>query len=255
MLSFRKSRSRVFTWLLEAALAIRALAFVGRRHTCPCCGWRLRTFTHGGASVRSRPNGYCPRCNAKARHRRDWLFLESKTNLFTDRIKLLHVSPKYALSRRLVRMKNLEYVALDLEHRLNTTVRADLSAMPLRSDTFDAIICIHVLEHVDDDRRAMLEIFRVLKPGGWALISVPIRLDEKTYEDATITTPAARKVAFGETSHVRFYGHDLVDRLKATGFDVTMDAAADLDAEVVAKYGLLLDENVFFCIKPGASPV
>ncbi len=120
----------------------------------------------------------------------------------------------------------------------------------MRSDTFDAMICIHVLEHVDDDRGAMAEMYRVLKPGGWSLISVPIRLDQKTYEDATITTPAARKAAFGETSHVRYYGRDLVDRLEATGFHVTIDAAADLEPSSVTKYGLLHDENIFFCTKP-----
>jgi SAM-dependent methyltransferase len=228
---------------------MRALFFVGRRFECPCCGWRLRTFTRGGSSMSSRPKGYCPRCNAKARHRRDWLFLQENTNLFVDQLRVLHVSPKYALSRRLTRMPNLDYVAIDLESRPNTTVQADLSDLPLRSAIFDAAICIHVLEHVDDDRAAMAELFRVIKPGGWALVSVPIRLDQPTYEDSSITTPAARKEAFGETSHVRFFGNDFADRLEAAGFTVAMYPAADLDPEPVERYGLKLDENVFLCTK------
>jgi SAM-dependent methyltransferase len=198
-----------------------------------------------------RINGYCPRCNAKARHRRDWLFLEERTNLFTDRLRLLHVSPKYAISRRLVRMPTLDYVAIDLEVRPHITALADLQHLPLRSDTFDAAICIHVLEHVADDRSAIDELYRVLKPGGWALISVPIRLDQGTYEDATINAPAARKAAFGETSHLRWYGIDFVDRLTAAGFVVTMDPATDIDPEPAERYGLLEDENVFVAVKPG----
>lgn len=235
--------------LIDAALAIRTLPFVGTRFVCPCCGWRLRTFTRGGTSLRSRPNGYCPRCNAKARHRRDWLYLEEETNLFTDRLRLLHVSPKYALSRRFVRMANLDYLALDIQPRPNITFRADVTKLPLRSDSVDAIICIHVLEHVDDDRAAMQELFRVLRRGGWALFTVPVRMDQKTYEDRSITTPQERKLAFGETSHVRYYGSDFSDRLAAVGFEVTIDLAAELSADTKAKYGLKDDENVFRAVK------
>ena len=253
MLSFSKPRGPVGLAAFDAALAIRALAFVGRRYKCPCCGWRLRTFTHGGASLRSRPSGYCPRCNAKARHRRDWLYLADTTNLFAERLRLLHVSPKYSLARRLHKMPNLDYVAVDIEYRPYTSVRADLANLPLQSNQFDAAICIHVLEHVADDTTSMAELFRVLKPGGWALISVPIRLGEPTYEDASITTPAERKRAFGETSHLRYYGYDLVDRLENAGFEVTMDAAADLTPNIVTEYGLKRDENVFMCVKPVGS--
>lgn len=249
----RKPQHRWVIAAVDAALGLRALAFIGRRYKCACCGWRLRTFTQGRTSIKSRPSGHCPRCNAKARHRRNWLYLENNTALFTKPSRLLHVSPAYALSRRLVRMKNIEYVAVDIEDRPHATVRADLASLPLQSDSFDAAICIHVLEHVVDDRTAMREMFRVLKPGGWALISVPIRLGEPTYEDAAITAPAERKLAFGETSHVRYYGHDLVDRLEDAGFDVTMDAAANLDPDVVAEYGLLWDENLFFCRKPSGA--
>lgn len=200
--------------------------------------------------MRPRPSGYCPRCNAKARHRRDWLFLEENTGLFTDRLRLLHVSPKFALSRRFAKMSNLDYVAVDLERGPHTTVIGDVTRLPLKSAEFDAIICIHVLEHVMDDRAAIDEIYRVLRPGGWALISVPIRLDQNTYEDSSITSPAARKIAFGETSHVRFYGRDMADRLEAAGFEVKMDAADSLDPNLVARHGLLRDENVFLCGRP-----
>jgi SAM-dependent methyltransferase len=238
--------------LIDAMLAVRAVAFLGFRFECPCCGWHLRAFTRGGPSLRTRPSGYCPRCNAKARHRRLWLFLEQKTNLFDDELRVFHVSPKYAVSRRLSRLDNLEYIAGDIANRPNTTVRMDLTAVPLKSASVDAIICVHVLEHIIEDKAAITEMHRILRPGGWAVISVPIRLDRPTYEDATIVTAAAREAAFGETTHVRYYGYDLIDRLEAAGFEVALHEASAIDDDERNRYGLLDDENIFFCRKaPG----
>jgi SAM-dependent methyltransferase len=235
--------------VIDGLLAVRALLFVGRRFTCPCCGWRLRSFTHGGSSLRTRPNGYCPRCNAKARHRRDWLYLRDRTGLFTDELRLLHISPKYSLSRRFVKMRNLDYVAGDIEIRPHVSLRFDATCLPFADETFDAAICIHVLEHIERDRAAMSEIHRVLRPGGWALISVPIRFDQPTYEDASVTAPADRLREFGEVDHWRYYGSDFVDRLETAGFVVDIDRGTDLDESTMATYGLLDDENVFFCRK------
>lgn len=236
-------------WMLETLLTARALFFVGTRYTCPCCGWRLRAFTHGGASLRVRHLGYCPRCNSKARHRRDWLFLQQNTNFISGHMRLLHVAPHYSLSRRLRRMPNLDYVAGDLDAGFNVGLRMDVTAVPIRSNAFDAIVCIHVLEHVIEDRQAMRELFRVLKPGGWALITVPIRLDEETFEDPTITSPEERRRAFGETVHVRFYGHDLMDRLQECGFRVQLHPGQEVEQHTREKYALRDDENIFYCTK------
>jgi len=243
-------RTRFGAMIVDAALAIRAVPFVGRRYECPCCRWRLRTFTKGGSSLRARHHGFCPRCNSKARHRRDWLYLEERTDLFTQRRRLLHISPRFALSRRLSRAADIDYVGLDIEQRPHLDVQANVSSMPLGGGSFDAVICIHVLEHVDDDRSAMQELYRVLKPGGWALITVPVMLDQPTFEDPTITTPEARESAFGERSHVRYYGYDVVDRLEACGFVVTMDRGDEIDSQAMERYGLLPDETILHCAKP-----
>ena len=247
--SLRFVKKVVLPQLIEVLLAVRTLLFVGNKHVCPCCGWHLRAFTHGGTSFKVRHHGYCPRCNAKARHRRDWLFLQEKTNLFRDDLRVLHVSPKYSLLRQLQKMENVRYTAVDLYTRPHMDIKMNLAATPLRSNTFDALICIHVLEHVKDDRSAMRELHRVLKPGGWALISVPVRFDQPTYEDPTITTAKGRREAFGEDSHHRFYGNDLTERLESCGFQVQVDYGQDIDPQKMARYGLLDDENVFFCIK------
>ena len=235
--------------LLELILAFRSLLFIGTKFTCPCCGWRFRTFTKGGKSLRARHHGYCPRCNSKARHRRNWLFLEQKTNLFTEQLRLLHVSPQYSLSRRLIDMPTLDYVSVDIEDRANISLKMDITATSFESSMFDAAICIHVLEHIQEDLLAMKELYRVLKPGGWAIISVPIRLHQKTYEDPSIITPEARERAFGEKGHMRFYGYDLKERLEACGFQVQLDLGTNIDDRIMKKYGLLNDENIFYCTK------
>jgi len=236
-------------WWIESALACRALLFIGSKYVCPCCGWKLRAFTQGGTSLNVRPNGYCPRCNSKARHRRDWLFLQEKTNLFSTPIRLLHVSPKYALSRRLTKLPAIDFVGVDLEGRPHAPHKVDITEIPFESASFDAIICIHVLEHVEDDRKAIAELYRVLRPGGWALISVPIDFSRKTYEDPTIVAPEDRKKHFGEEQHVRWYGFDFIDRLQSEGFEVQLDRGVDVPASSKEKHGLLDDENVFYCTK------
>ncbi len=234
---------------IEAFLALRAMFFVGDKYTCPLCGWKLRAFTHGGMSLRVRPLGYCPRCNSKARHRRWWLFLHEQTNLFTDNLRLFHVAPNYCMSRRFRTLPNIDYVGVDQNNHRNIRVKMALPATPILPETFDAIICMHVLEHIQQDRQAMRELFRVLKPGGWAGISAPIRLDQKTYEDPTITSPEERERAFGETVHVRYYGYDLADRLEEAGFHVQMHPGAEVDEQNRQKYGLRNDENIFYCTK------
>ena len=245
---FRKIKTSLA--LAEFFFGFRALLFLGSKYTCPCCGWRIRGFTAGGGSLKQRELGYCPRCNSKSRHRRIWLFLQAHTNLSTERLRLLEVGPKFSFARRFSRMANLEYVAGDLQKHPNTNLRMDVTSLPLYSDSFDALICVHVLEEVVNDRLAMDEIYRVLKPGGWALISVPTDMETKTYEDWSIVLPDDRQRAFGEPAHVRAYGYDLEDRLRSSGFDVEVNLSYDLPVEIRSKYGLRNDENIFFCKKP-----
>lgn len=240
-------RKRVTLGVTEILLASRALLFAGRRYTCPCCGWRLRAFTAGGTSLRRRHLSYCPRCNSKARHRRIWLFLQERTNLFDGELRLFEVSPKFSFARRFVRMRGLDYLGADLVARPHVGLRMDLTSTPIRSETFDALICVHVLEEIADDASAISELYRILRPGGWALVSVPTDMERPTYEDPTITDPKERKRVFGEKAHVRIYGYDLVDRLEAAGFEVEVDLAKDLDRSVRDRYGLRDDENIFFC--------
>ncbi|NIV10315.1 MAG: methyltransferase domain-containing protein [Aliifodinibius sp.] len=147
-------------------------------------------------------------------------------------------------------MKNINFLGADLYKRSHISFKMDLISTPLVSDYFDAVLCIHVLEEIIEDRQAISEIYRILKPGGWAMITAPIQMDQLTYEDFSITAPKERKRAFGEPDHVRIYGHDLQDRLEASGFQVQVDLADDVPQQTKNKYGLRGDENIFFCTKP-----
>jgi len=251
---------RALPWLKDGVRSLgfllRGLLFVGLRYQCPCCDWRLRAFTAKRGILRPTTDGYCPRCNAKARHRRDWLYFQNHTNLFSEPVKLLEVGPRWAFARRFQRMPNVEYVGLDLVRRgPEVTAIGDVTALPMPTGRFDAVICIHVLEHIEDDRRAIAELYRVLEPGGWAIITVPIRLDRLTYEDPAITAPEERARAFGERGHVRRYGTDFLDRLRSAGFEVRLDPAREIPSAVLQRCGLRRDENIFHCHKPRPRPI
>jgi predicted SAM-dependent methyltransferase len=146
-------------------------------------------------------------------------------------------------------MPNLNYVGVDHKNHRNVSLKMALPETSIASETFDVVLCIHVLEHFQEDRQAIRELYRILKPGGWAGISVPIRLDQLTYEDPTITSPEDRERAFGETVHVRYYGYDFPTRLEEAGFRVKMYPGKEVDLQTRQKYGLRDDENIFYCTK------
>jgi SAM-dependent methyltransferase len=231
-------------------LVARGLFYLGRRYRCPVCGWPLRSFVARRSFLERTVDGYCPRCDAKARHRRIWLYLRRHTDLWSGRHRLLEIAPVWALARRFRGMANIQYTGVDIRAAgPYVTVVGDVAALPLDDDSMDVVLCIHVLEHVARDRQAIAELYRVLAPGGWALVSVPLRLNQPTYEDFTVTEPSDRLRLFGEEDHVRFYGLDLRDRLEAAGFSVQLDRADDLPRDDCRRFGLRRDEHLFLCRK------
>ena len=196
-----------------------------------------------------------PRRSWSKRHRRIWLYIVQHQKLFNRKIRLLEIAPWWALSRRFQASANIDFVGLDLVRTgPQVTTIGDAVSLPLQNDSFDTLICIHVLEHVDDDRKTLSELYRVLKPGGSAIISVPLRLDSDTIEDPSVTDPEERLRLFGEEGHVRFYGIDLTDRLTDAGFDVDLDLASNVPADICRRFGLRNDENIFHCQKPVSRP-
>jgi SAM-dependent methyltransferase len=183
--------------------------------TCPICGTRALRFLPFG--LNGRRNSRCPVCGSVERHRFLWLYLTGETDFATGRHRLLHTAPEPCLETRLRPRPNLRYLSVD---RFNpfADLAADLTDLPLATGSFDRLITSHVLEHVPDDRTAMAELARVLRPGGEAIVMVPFDPDRpKTAEDPAMDTPAKRLAAYGHPFHYRIYGADLVDRLGAAG--------------------------------------
>lgn len=235
-------------------MLFRGVLLLGRKHRCPCCGWSVRAFLEEGSLTKRSATGYCPRCNSKARHRRDWLYLQEKTDILTRPKRVLEIAPWRSLSRCFQKLSNVDYASVDLKYAgPHVTTLGDVTNLPFADGCFDVVVCIHVLEHIPDDAQAISELCRILKPDGWALVSVPLLLDRPTLEDLSITDPAERERLFGEPSHVRYYGTDMIDRLKSAGFHVEMDPAEDITADRRRLFALRDDENVFYCAKSCAS--
>lgn len=148
-------------------------------------------------------------------------------------------------------MPNLDYISADLDSPL-AMVKMDITNILFENNSFDVILCSHVLEHIIDDNKAMRELFRVLKPGGWAILQTPIDLKlDKTFEDHSIVSPEERERFFGQSDHVRIYGRDYVNRLLKAGFEVTVESyPKDLSPNIIKKHVLSENEDIFFCTKP-----
>lgn len=165
---------------------------------------------------------------------------------------MLHVAPEPCLEPRLRERLGEGYLTADL-HDPDAMLRIDVTDIDRDDESFDVILCSHVLEHVEDDRVAMRELRRVLRGAGWAILLVPITAG-RTREDPTIVDPAERLRAFGQEDHVRRYGPDYADRLREAGFRVDVTRIADLvEEEGAVRMGLTpAAGEIYFCTRSGS---
>lgn len=231
--------------MITGFLPLKRILFFGRKHYCPVCESRIRKFARYG-----RQKKICPVCGTITRHRIIWLFFRLKTNLFDQSPKrMLHIAPERMFERNLKRIKNLDYLTADLLDP-RAMVKMDITDIQYPDNSFDIIYCSHVLEHVPDDRQAMREFRRVLKPDGWVGLVVPITSSETTFEDPSVTDPAERERLFGQFDHVRRYGLDFEDRLKEAGFDVSFFTVKEFaDSNEIARQGLDSKMKIYICKK------
>ena len=217
---------------------------------CPVCQSPVTEFVPKRAT--STPGVKCPVCKSNARTRFAWIFFERHTDLLDGSPKsLLHFAPEPSLRTRLAQVPGLDYLTADIDPA-KAMVRVDITDIQFDDDHFDGVYCSHVLEHVAKDRRAIGEILRVLKPGGWAVFVVPIKADQ-TFEDPSITDPAERERRFGQHDHVRLYGPDFLDRLREAGFLARAMRPADvLEPGEEATFGIPSSSSrvIFFATKP-----
>ena len=174
--------------------------------------------------------------------------MENRTNFFHKKLKVLHVAPEPCFMKRFEKLHGDGYITADIESPL-AKVKMDIHNIPFEANTFDVVLCNHVLEHVQNDIKAMSEINRVLKPGGWAIMQVPFfsPVPDVTFEDILITDPREREKRFGQDDHVRMFGKDYTKRIEKAGMKaVADDFAKSIDAK---KYGVSVNELIYKGVK------
>jgi len=235
----------------QVRLAWLRIKYKGDKVYCPCCGSRFHEFAP--FSVWKRKNSWCPKCQSLERDRLLWMYLENKTNIYRQPVRFLHIAPERVFFNHFKKQSNINYFPADKFPNAYPpgTRYIDVLNIEMPDNIFDVVICNHVFQYIQDDKKAMKELFRVLKPGGWAILQVPInRKLSTTYEDFGITDPKEREKAFGLAEHVRFYGLDYADRLRETGFQVIVDNYTDSFSEdEIFRYGFWAGDSIYFCRK------
>lgn len=226
-----------------------AILLKGTAVTDPIDGKSFRKFLPYGYG-NQRDNVLSPSTFSLERHRLLWLYLTQETDFFTAKNKVLHIAPEQCFYNRFKKLKNLEYITADLNSPL-ADIKANICDLPFEDNSFDIIFCNHVLEHVEDDKKAMSELFRVLKPLGMGIFQVPQDLQRtETYENFSITNPKERALHFGQYDHVRVYGKDYFNKLRSVGFTVNeVDYTTELGSALVQKYALVKGEILPVCFK------
>ncbi|UBZ15400.1 methyltransferase domain-containing protein [Flagellimonas marinaquae] len=228
--------------------------FKGNIVQCSICNSEYREFAPFGNTKRK--NSKCHNCGSLERHRLIWKYIQDK-KLITKPVRLLHFAPEKVFYDIFSESHDIAYFPCDLhpkvyDYKGKTIInKVYIAQIPYETDSFDFILCNHVLEHIPNDALAMSELYRVMKPNGLGIFQVPIDYNlEKTYEDFSITSPKARLKAFGRRDHVRWYGKDYKLRLADAGFEVIEDDyISSFTKEEQFKYGFDCTEKIYLCRK------
>ncbi|MFL0353984.1 class I SAM-dependent methyltransferase [Xanthomarina sp. GH4-25] len=223
---------------------VLALYLKGNTFTDPIDGKSFKSFLPYGYGIQ-RNNVLSPSTLSLERHRLLWLYLQNETDFFSAEKSVLHFAPEQCFLNRFKKLKNLDYTTTDLLSPI-ADVKADICNLPFKDNSYDIILCNHVLEHIPDDTKAMQELYRVLKPGGYGIFQIPQDISrEKTFEDDSITDKKERAAIFGQYDHVRIYGRDYFDKLRSIGFKVDeVDYTSTLSEEDITKYCLAKGEII-----------
>ncbi len=235
-----------FSFIFQPLLGI---LLSGDKFTDPIDGKSFRKFLSYGYN-KLRKNALSPSTLSLERHRLLWLYLKNETVLFEKKIKLLHFAPEQAFYKRFKKLRNIQYDTIDINSPL-AKIKADICDLPIKENTYDFILCNHVLEHVLDDNKAMSELYRVLKKGGTGIFQVPIDMKrEKTFQDDSITDKLERNKIFGQYDHVRVYGKDYFKKLEDTGFKVQqIDYSKKFSDKEILKFSIIKGEIIPVCTK------
>ncbi len=224
---------------------------------CPVCEkWSEFIPAVNGMGM-AREKGVCINCGTLERHRLTWLFIIRKVGLDSIKKKsMLHVAAEQVLEHNFRKIVGKKYLTAD--YLLKADVKMDITDIKFKDNSFDIIMCNHVLEHVSDDVKAMKEMYRVMKPAGWAIFLVPIADKEITYENSKVKTDEGRLKHFGQIDHVRKYGTDYVGRLESAGWKVRVYKAREIASNKEIKQMVLTEDEknfgftpteIFYCTK------
>ena len=241
-------------WLIKASYIVRPIIswyLRGDKFTDPIDGKSFRKFLPYGYG-KQRENALSPSTLSLERHRLMWLFLKDNTNFFTatKKFKVLHIAPEQCFLDIFRKQQNLNYITSDLESPI-ADVKADICDLPFKENEFDIVFCNHVLEHISNDTKAIQELYRVLKPGGFGIFQIPQDLSKAiTFEDSTITDSKERAKLFGQYDHLRVYGRDYFNKLRSIGFEVDeVDYTKKITLDKIEKYCLMKNEILPVCYK------
>ncbi len=247
-------------------LIMRRWYYIGDEYKCPICNNSFRRMLPGGFDLEvvkkfniigsgRRENNICPYCQSTDRDRLVYVYLKQETRIFQKKVKVLHVGPELSLYRVLKKSKNILYVTgtkyYEGIYYPKNIGFVDLLELPYGEGEFDMVICNHILEHIDDDSKAISEIYRVTTTGGSAILQVPISNElEATYEDTSVKSKKLREEHFGQFDHVRIYGRDYGSKLESAGFKVqTYHPSYDNNEEELNKFALNKNEKLFIAHK------
>ena len=213
--------------------------FRGKTYGCNICSKRLKTFL-----PLNNNDLLCPFCGSLSRHRR-LLNLLKVNDAIQGRV--LHFSPSRSLYRKLKRIENIIYYSSDFEGEFLADYNYNMTNIDQTENTFNTIICYHILEHITEDLKAIKELYRVLKPAGKLFIQTPFKKG-KIYEDSKIILPKERELHFGQNDHVRIYSVEgLKNRLESVGFKVNIKTFKFHENDLY--HGLLSPETVLIASK------
>lgn len=220
-----------------AVYQLRGLFYRGNQYYCVCCNTSSsRFFTYGN---HPRPNALCPACHSLERTRVLMYYLQREVNLLNRSLKVLHFAPERAIEKRIKAHKTLTYISADINPNLADHV-VDITVIPFEDNSFDVVICSHVLGHVPDEAKAIDELYRVLNLNGEAIIMTVIdpTLNE-TLEDVSIQSGSDRLKHYGESDLVRKHGKDFEQRLQRKNISVTaIDYRLTFTQEEQRRYSL-----------------
>jgi len=239
------------TFLIRTSLLFKPffdIFFKGTKFTDPINNKSYSYFFPYGYN-KQRKNALCPGTFSLERHRLLWLYLKKETNFFNSNNKILHFAPEQCF-HKFFKSFFKNYTTTDLNSPI-VDIKADICNLPFNDNSFDYILCNHVLEHIYDDDKAMKEIFRVLNKNGIAILQVPIDIkSDLTHEGRDVDDKELRNKLFGQYDHLRMYGLDYFKKLKKVGFNVkNIDYLSKLTKEEVEKFSLTNAGTIPVCIK------